>query len=108
MPKLGMTMSKSRDVLPDSNSWWKYNFDIEFIGQGHTELMHVHDASYHGDSLTCQTKYDLVKGQKQKNWGLSTKPCHKPYEFDLEVKVQGRIGIMNVLDTSSSGYRPMS
>ena len=57
-------MSKRRDVLPDSIHGENI-FDIEVIGQGHTELMHVHDASYHGDSLTCQTKYDLVKGQKK-------------------------------------------
>ena len=29
-----MPMSKSKDILPDSNSWWKYNFDIEVKGQG--------------------------------------------------------------------------
>ena len=35
------------------------------------------------------------------------KTCQKPYKFDLEVKVQGRIWIMNVLDTSSYGDTPM-
>ena len=37
----------------------------------------------------------------------NTKPCHKLYKFDLEVKGQCRIRIMNVLDTSSHGDRPM-
>ena len=31
----------------------------------------------------------------------------KAYKFDLEVKVQGRIRIMNVPDTSSRGDRPI-
>ena len=53
----------------------------------------------------CQTKYDFVKGQK--SWGLNTKPCHKLYKIDHEVKGQRRIRIMNVLDTSSHGDRPM-
>ena len=59
----------------------------------------------HGDTLTCQTKYEYVKGQK--SLVLNTKQCHKPYKFDLEVKVQGCFRIMNVLDTSSHGDRPI-
>ena len=31
----------------------------------------------------------------------------KPYKFDLEVKGQRPVGIMNVLDTSSHGDLPM-
>ena len=50
-------------------------------------------------------KYDYVKGQK--SLVLNTKQCHKPYKFDLEVKVQGCIRIINVLDTSSHGDRPI-
>ena len=42
----------------------KINFDIEVKGQGHTEFMNVRDSSYHDDTLTCETKYDYVKGQK--------------------------------------------
>ena len=67
--------------------------------------VHVRDTLYHGDTLTCQTKYDYVKGQK--SLVLNTKQCHIPYKFDLEVKVQGCIRIMNVLDTFSHGDRPM-
>ena len=59
-----MPMSKSKDILQDSNPWWKYNFDIEVKGQGHAEFMNVRNTSYHGDTLKCQTKYNYVKGQK--------------------------------------------
>ena len=65
--------------------------------------MYVTHCMYHGDTFTCQTKYDYVKGQK--SLVLNKKQCHKPYKFDLEVKVQGFIRIMNVLDTSSHGDR---
>ena len=57
--------------------------------------MNVRNTLYHGDTLTCQTKYDHVKGQK--SLVLNTKQCHKPYKFDLE----------NVFDTSSHGDRPI-
>ena len=59
MQKFGVPMSKSKDILPDSNSLWKYNFDIEIKGQGHTEFMNV--TSYHGDTLTCKTKDNKVR-----------------------------------------------
>ena len=67
--------------------------------------MNVRTTLYNGDTLKCQTKYDYVKGQK--NWGLNTKPCHKPYKFDLDFKGQRSIRIMNVFDTSSHGDKPM-
>ena len=38
-----------------------------------------------------------------KRCGQDTMPCQNPSKFDLEVKVQCRIGIMNVRDTSSNG-----
>ena len=44
---------------------------------------------------------------KTKSWGLNTKPCHKPYKFDFEVKGLHRIRIMNVLHTSFHSDRPM-
>ena len=103
MQKFGVFMSKSKDILPRSNSLWKYNLDIEVKGQGHTELTNV--TSHHVDTLTCRTKFDYVKGQTR--WVLNTKSWHKPYKFDVEVKGQGRIRIMNVLDTSSYGDRSM-
>ena len=91
--------------MPDSNPWWKYNFDIEVKGHGYKEFMNVHDTSYHCETLTCKTEYDYVKGQK--SWGRNTKPCHKPYKFDLEVKRQCLIRIMNLRDISSQGDRPI-
>ena len=36
-----------------------------------------------------------------------TKTYQKPYKFDLEIKVQGRIWIINVRDTSSYCDTPM-
>ena len=41
--------------------------------------------------------------ENKKSYGPDTKTCQKPYKFDLEVKVQGPIWIMNVRDTSSHG-----
>ena len=69
MQKFGVPMSKSKDILPDSNSLWKYNFDIEVKGQGHTKFMTVCVTSNHGDTPACITKYDYAKGQKR--WGLN-------------------------------------
>ena len=66
--------------------------------------MNVRDTSYHYDTLSCQT-YDYLKGQKSGD--LNTKPCHKPYKFDFKINVQDCIRIMNVIDISSHGERPM-
>ena len=53
MPKFSIPiMSKSKYILPDSNSRRKYYFDIEVKGQGHTEFINVSDTLYHGDTLT--------------------------------------------------------
>ena len=79
--------------------------NIILILRSKVKVINVRDTLYHGDTLTCQTKYDYVKGQK--SLVLNTKQCHKPYKFDLEVKVQGCFRIMNVLDTSSHGDRPI-
>ena len=48
-----------------------------------------------------------IPTQKNSN-GPATKTCQKPYKFDLKVKVQGCIWIMNVRDTLSHGNTPMS
>ena len=45
----------------------------------------------------------VSQGQLKKSYELDTKTCQKPYKFDLKVKDQGRIWIMNVRDTSSHG-----
>ena len=96
-----MPISKSKDILPDSI----HGENIILILRSEVKVINVRDTLYHGDTLTCQTKYDYVKGQK--SLVLNTKPFHKPYKIDLEVKVQGCIRIMNVLDTSSHGDRPI-
>ena len=54
-----------------------------------------------------RVKLSMTMSKDKKVKGLNTKPCHKPYKFDLEVKGQGRIRVKNVLDTSSHGDRPM-
>ena len=104
MQKFGMPMSKSKDILPDSNPFWKYNFDIFRSKVKVIQSSWIY-ATHRTMVLTCQTKYDYVKGEK--SWGLNTKPCHKPYKLNLQVKGQCRIRIMNVLNTSSHGDRPM-
>ena len=48
-------------------------------------------------------KYGKPMSNKKNSYGPDTKKCQKPYKFDLEVKVQGRIWIMNVRDTSYHG-----
>ena len=102
MQKFGMTMSKNKDILPDSNPWWKYNFENEVKGLGQTEFMNVCDALYHGHTLKRR-----MTMSKTKSWGLNTKQCHKPYKFDFEVKGQHPIRIMNVPNTSFHSDRPM-
>ena len=74
---------------------------IFFMLRSKVKVINVLDTLYHGDTLTCQTKYDYVKGQK--SLVLNTKQCHKPYKFDLEVKGEHRIRVINVLDLSSHG-----
>ena len=54
----------------------------------------------------CQTKKGKLMSNKKKIVPDS-KTCQKPYKFDLEVKVQGRILIMNVSDTSPHGDTPI-
>ena len=45
--------------------------------------------------------------QIEKSYVTDTKTCQKPCEDDLEVKVQGRIWMMNVRDTFFYGDTPM-
>ena len=37
---------------------------IILILRSKVKVINVHDTLFHGDTLTCQTKYDYVKGQK--------------------------------------------
>ena len=41
----------------------------------------------------------VTQCQSKKGYGPDTKICQKPYKFDLKVKVQGPVWIMNVRDT---------
>ena len=47
-------------------------------------------------------KYDMT-AKANRSFRSVMKTNQKPYKFDLEVKGQCRIRIMNVLDTSSNG-----
>ena len=81
-----------------TNTWRKYNYDIENKGQDHTEVMNIGNTSSYGDKNSlcqCQNKH------------LSTKTWQDSYRFDLDLKGQCRIGIMNVRDTSSHCDMPM-
>ena len=61
----------------------------------------TYDVSSYGDTLMCQIWNDYVKGQKSCDPNMKT--VQKPYKFDLKVKGQHRIDIMNVRDTASYG-----
>ena len=77
-----------RQSCQDTNSWWKYNFDIEVNGQGQTKDMDVRDTSSH-------MPYMVWLCQRTKKLGPKTKPRHRPYRFDLEVKGQRQRDIIS-------------
>ena len=52
-------------------------------------------------------KYGRPMSNQKKNYEPDTKSFQKPYKFDLEVNVQGRIWIMNLNNTLSYGDTPM-
>ena len=87
--------------------------NIILILRSKVKVINVRDTLYHGDTLTCQTKYDYVK--RQKSLVLNTKQCHKPYKFDLEVKFNVVSGSwmylthpVMVIDQSAKFDMPMS
>ena len=57
--------------------------------------------------IQSRPKQSMTMSKDKKAEALNTKPCHKPYQFGLEVKGQCRTRIMDVLDTFSHGDRPM-
>ena len=63
--KIWYAYVKEQKHITRLKSMGKYNFDIEVKGQGHTEFMNVPDTSYHGDTVTRQTKYDLSQRTKK-------------------------------------------
>ena len=101
-------LSKSKDDLAPTqihseNTILKLKAKV----QGRKEVMNEFDSSSHGDTLMCQIWYDSMSVKGQKSSDPNTKPCHKPYKYDLEVKGQHRIGITNVRHTLSHDDRPM-
>ena len=85
--KFGMPMSKSKDDLTQT----------QIHGENIISILRP--------KVLCQIWYEFVKGQK--SCGPNTKLCQKPYKFDLEVKGQHCIRIMNVCHTSFHGDRSM-
>ena len=51
--------------------------------------------------------HSMTMWKDKKICGVNTKPCHKPYKFDLRSKVNVISGIINVQDTSFHSDRPM-
>ena len=102
-------------------------------GQGHTEFMNLRDSSYHGDTLCAKQSMTMSKDKKAGSWMYLTHPLmvidlcakygmpmsiftevtgrtwghDKAYNFDLDVKGQYRIRIINIHDTSYYGDTPM-
>ena len=83
-----------------------YKFDLEVKGQHSIRIMNVHDTSSHCDTTKYAKYGKLMSSHKKVMAGHKT--CQKPYKFDLKVKIQGCIWIMNVRDTLSHGNTPMS
>ena len=63
--------------------------------------MNVCDTLYHGDTLTCQTKYNYVKGKIA--MALTQSYIINPINLTLRSKVN--IKVMNAHNTSSHGDR---
>ena len=82
-----------------------YKFDLKVKVQGRIWIMNVRDISYYGDKPMWQIWWANV--YPKKSYGPHMKTWQKPYKFDLKVKVQGRIWIINVPDTSSHGVTLM-
>ena len=95
MPKFGMFMSKSK----------AYKFDQEVKGRHWIGNMNVRVTSSHGDRPVWQIWQANVKSKNSSR--PNTETCQKPFKIDLEVKVQGRIWIMNVRDTLFYGDTTM-
>ena len=88
-------VKEQKQSCQDTNSWWKYIFYIDVNGQGQTKDMDVRDTSSH-------MQYMVWLCIRTKKPGPNTKPRHRPYKFDLEVKGQRQ------RDTSSHGDTSIS
>ena len=71
-----------------------YKFDLEVKGQHQIGNMNLCVTFSHGDRPMCQIWLANVKSKN--SYGPDTKTCQKPCKFDLEVKVQDHIWVMNV------------
>ena len=80
-------LSKSKDILLDSNSWWKYNFDIEVKGQDHSSWMFVTHCtmvirSRTKQSIACQPKKGIWAGHESAQTNGQTEwPLYTPLNF---------------------------
>ena len=83
-----------------------YKIDLQVKGPHPIWIMNVQDTSSLGDKPMYQIWQANVKPKKVTS--RTRKHVKKPYKFDLEVKVHGRIWITNVHDTASDGDKPMS
>ena len=87
-------------VCQDTNSGWKYHFDIKAKGQGHRG----HEYMRHIFPWWKTNVPNMVwLCHRTKKLWPNIKPCWKPCKFDLEVKGKP----MKVHDTPSHGYRPI-
>ena len=66
-----------------------------------SSMYKTYDLSSYGDTLICQIWNDYVKGEKSCDPNMKT--FQKPYKFDLKVKGQHLIGIINFRNTASYG-----
>ena len=98
--KYGMPMSKltlNRKYKSNIKTWQKPINLTEVKGQHRIGNMNVRVTSSNGDRPMCQIWLPDVN--EKKTYGPDTEHVENPYKFDLEVKFQGRILIMNVRDT---------
>ena len=104
--KYGMPMSKLTEV---KGCTWRYDKSLLIWPWGQRSTSNQdHECKPH--SVLWWYAYvpnRVSQCQSKKSYGPNTKTCQKPYKFDLKVKVQGRIWIMNVCNTSSHGDTPM-
>ena len=87
-------MPKDKKLCPNTKLCHIYipKFDLKVKDLRHIEIMNVRDTSFHRDRPMCKIWYATVKANKVTG---RTQNMSKTYKFDLEVKGQRRLGIMN-------------
>ena len=96
----------NRSYQPDTKTRQKPYKNFEVKGQCRIKFMNVHDTFSH--LIDACAKYGKPMSNIKNCYGPNTKTCQKPCKFDLEVKGQHCIGIMNLRNTSSHGYTPIA